>query len=426
MAARGDWQAGGDVFNFSVGAALLVAGFALGTSSGRTWVGTMLLVAALARAAVAPMEPAETFNRYVWEGRMLELGRSPFAETPTYVMEALPAQALLESMPGLDRTTWQTPLTVWAFRALNAASEGAYFYKFVFVAADLLLCLLLALRFGAERAVLYAWNPLAIYGVAGAAWFGPLFLLPLGAGFLIWERWVERRGGASLINANGGINGGLGQLVCLSAALVGLASALWLWAAPLLLWMVWSILRKAGLKAGAVVFAVGAAPLAISFIWASLAWETPWPDLVRFGMGPRETATAFVPRLLEGALPGAEAARTVSLTLAALFAVYAIARNETMERFGNVFYGGLLLLAPAAHLWSFLWMAPFATGERHLGFRLASAFGLVMVWHLHGPAGDGELSLAGYLLVWVPFAAGCLVYALGRRARSEEVYVQSL
>src|SRR5690606_3697314 len=136
------------------------------------------------------------------------------------------------------------PAKLWAYQAAWNLGDPRSWLKPLLVVADLLLCLLFALRFGADRAILYAWNPLAIYCVGGLGSDASIYLLPVVAGYLVWDAWVERKGGVAAISAAGGMSSALGQVVCVAALLIGIGAAINALALPLLLWIVWHVLKR--------------------------------------------------------------------------------------------------------------------------------------------------------------------------------------
>lgn len=87
-----------------------------------------------------------------------------------------------------DTTAIYPPLAQLLFRLHAAVAQQVLLFKLSFTAADLAIAGLLAARFGAARAALYAWNPLVIYGLSGGGHYDSWFLLPLVAGWLLAER----------------------------------------------------------------------------------------------------------------------------------------------------------------------------------------------------------------------------------------------
>ena len=172
---------------YALGALLVVRG----RVRGRFAVGLVLGVALAARLALAVHEPTVSRDayRYVWDGRVAAAGINPYRHPP-----GDPALAALrdeEVYPSIDRKgapTIYPPAAQGLFRLLHELRPGSVVaVKLALVLVDLLaVCLLmLALRrFGLhpERAILYAWHPLAIVEIGHSGHVdGVAALLVLGA-----------------------------------------------------------------------------------------------------------------------------------------------------------------------------------------------------------------------------------------------------
>jgi alpha-1,6-mannosyltransferase len=132
-----------------------------------------LTMAALWRIPFLLMRPGpqNDLSRYVWDGRVQRLGYNPYTAIP-----ADPALAALHTdetreMNNPDVPSPYPPGAQFFFRAVTAIHESAFAFKVAFTACDLAIVLLLLAelrRFGqAQHWVLaYAWNPLAVTGVA--------------------------------------------------------------------------------------------------------------------------------------------------------------------------------------------------------------------------------------------------------------------
>lgn len=169
-------------------AALLVV---RGRMRGRLTVGLVLAVALAARLALAVHEPTVSRDafRYVWDGRVAAAGTNPYRYPPGD--PALAGLRDAEVYPRIDRKRAPTiypPAAQGLFRLLHELRPGnVVSVKLALVLLDLLaICLLmLALRrFGMqpERAVVYAWHPLAIVEIGHSGHIdGVAALLVLGA-----------------------------------------------------------------------------------------------------------------------------------------------------------------------------------------------------------------------------------------------------
>ena len=136
-----------------------------------------LLVAALAFrviAACAPPSLSDDVYRYVWDGRVQLHGFHPYRHAPE--------DPALDALRDADWTrinhpelrTIYPPLAQGLFLALAAVDAGPLGFKLTLGIADfavvLSLCALLrTLGLPADRAILYAWNPLAVLETAASA-----------------------------------------------------------------------------------------------------------------------------------------------------------------------------------------------------------------------------------------------------------------
>ena len=138
-------------------------------------VGGILVVAAILRAIVLPIEPISTdINRYVWDGRVQAAGINPY--------RYLPSDPALESLrdpdiyPEINRKdyarTIYPPLDQMVFYAVTRLSENLTAMKAAMLGFDVLaiwalLRLLRARRVPASRILIYAWHPVPIWEFAG-------------------------------------------------------------------------------------------------------------------------------------------------------------------------------------------------------------------------------------------------------------------
>nr|MBA2475945.1 DUF2029 domain-containing protein [Actinomycetota bacterium] len=178
---------------YALAAVLVVRGHV----RGRFAVGLVLVVALAARLALAVHEPTISRDayRYVWDGEVAAAGINPYRYPP-----ADPALAGLRDRdvyPSIDRKQAPTiypPVAQGLFRALHELRPGSIVaVKLAFVALDLVaICLvMLALaRFGLrpERAILYAWHPLAIVEIGHSGHVDGVAALLVLAAVLLFVR----------------------------------------------------------------------------------------------------------------------------------------------------------------------------------------------------------------------------------------------
>lgn len=179
-------------------AGALACAWALRRPRGEVFWVTLLLAAAL-RAAVLPMGTtlSSDFHRYLWDGREVVAGRSPYAATPREVAAAVGPRAhdaqLLGGMNSPDFRSVYPPASQAAFAAAwalggenetDAVRGATVALRAVFGVVDLLAVaamMWLLLRWGRHPgwAILYAWHPMPVVEAMGGIHTEALLALPL-------------------------------------------------------------------------------------------------------------------------------------------------------------------------------------------------------------------------------------------------------
>ena len=426
MVSFSDLSVAENVGKFQISFGFMALGYVLSWHFSRKLMWLLLLVAAVARIAALPIAPGDDFERRLWDSRLLSAERNPYELAPdSPELEAYRGpgwEALLDK----DRVTRALPGVLWSYHAAWEFGQPGNWVKPFLVAVDLLLCLVFALRFGADRAALYAWNPLVIYAVGGLGVDASLYLLPLVAGYLMWDYWIDGKGGISVIKASGGIGSAMGQMVCVSALLIGIASALNILALPVLLWIVWHVLRRSGLQAGFVALIFGLAPLVLSLMWASISLGVDLGKVLPPEFGVAERGLALVPSIANFFVEGAGANGGFFLVLLVMGTLWMIHQCETLERFASFFVIWMLMLATALQPWSFLLLALVGVGSGNYVFRVASlsAFAYFGAYRILGDTGAWQMPWTLQALIWLPFLVAAAYYASQSRVR-QGFYVHS-
>jgi hypothetical protein len=355
-----------------------------------------IFVAALAFRIVAACGPpalSDDVYRYVWDGRVQLHGIHPYRHAPADpALEAL-RDADWKRINHPELRTIYPPLAESLFLALAALGAGPIGFKLALGLADFgvvvaLGTLLRALELPPHRAILYAWNPLAVLETAGSGHVEPLgvALVVLGAAWII-----GRRPGLSTL------------------ALAGAVQAKLL---PLLLvpgWVRRWRLREVALFAVVLVaialpYAVGGPALGGGLADYAARWEAN-PSV--YGVVERLLAAAdsgvalepsisaarrairaeWIPwdRLYAWVWPARLARMICGLALVAWVAWLAFRPRLDAARETFLVLCGALLLSPTLHPWYVLWVLPFAAAYASLpwlGFSL-----LVLLSYLGGAAG---------------------------------------
>ncbi|MBI5432110.1 MAG: hypothetical protein HZA52_04690 [Planctomycetes bacterium] len=325
--------------------------------------------------------------RYVWEGRLLADGRSPWAASPdssTFAAERAHDPELFERINHREVSAAYPPLYLAANAGVASASEllpSAWFesslarsvfaFRLAATCADLLVvAALLALCRQRGRpsaaALAWAWSPLVALEFAGAAHMDAL-ALALWLGGLAW---LGARANALGGWASVGLAGSLKFLPFVSAAfgarasgsLRPLASAATIAAATLAIF--------ASVDEGARGVFGGLAEY-------SFRWETP--NLAhRFVEGLFARFTAFD----EGWSDPRRLARGVLLAAWLGWGAWLLARRVEPVSAAGRMVGAFLVLTPTLHPWYAVWILPFLALEPRRSWAVLLALLPLAYWPL--------------------------------------------
>jgi hypothetical protein len=370
---------------------------ATGRSGRRAWRVVLVSAAAFRLVmATAPPTLSDDIYRYVWDGSVQAAGHHPYRYAP-----ADPERAEFRSLPVTARihdpetVTSEAPLAELCFAGLAAAKLGVTGFKLAIALADLgvvaaMIGLLNAYGAPRERAVLYAWNPLAIVETAGSG-----HIEPLGVALVILCVMALTRGRP--VAAAAALGAAIQAKLVPVLLLPGFARRLRTHAVLVLAVVVLALgavyaLRGPALGAGllptvqrfehgSIVYPAieslyerldPAPALRGAIAWAQSRWGSAdtrvWDALNRMA-GPEELARLTVLAVLLGwALAQSARARITPL------------------REARLVLGAAILLAPACHPWTVLWALPLAAAEGAYAWVLLAA--LVPLQYL---AGEGDV-----------------------------------
>lgn len=159
----------------------------------------VLALAVSCRLALLAHPPSDDVNRYLWEGRAVRAGLSPYRHPPVAghdpAADALrtAADPYWRSINHPEMTAIYPPLMLLFFAAVGAFSYTAMALKLVMTAFDigtiaLLLGLLRARQLDARWALLYALNPAVLLAFAGQGHLDVVQVFLLTAALLLYER----------------------------------------------------------------------------------------------------------------------------------------------------------------------------------------------------------------------------------------------
>jgi hypothetical protein len=383
-------------------------------AAGAPRVLTIALAAAVAFrliAATAPTSLSDDVFRYVWDGRIQAQGHHPYKFAPDDPMRAELRDDVWEKINHKDIPTIYPPLAELTFAALAVMKLGVTGFKLVFAILDLgvvflLLRLLDAMGLPRHRALLYAWNPLAIVEVAASGHVEPLGLVLLVGAVLFLVEGKMTRAAAALAAAV--------QAKLLPLILVpGFARRL----------------KSRALLVGALVITVTTAPYALRGPWFGggvLAYAHRWEHgavlfaLVRRGYEWINLAPALKSGLTWGQArwggadtalwdglyamvwPQELARMTVALLALGWAVVQSFRRQLDEVTEARLVLGGAILLAPTLYPWYVLWVLPFAAATAAGGWLLLGA--LVPLQYLAGATEVPwplRLAILGPPVVWM-------------------------
>jgi len=143
----------------------------------RTAAVTVLAVATLARLALLAHPASDDVNRYLWEGRLVAAGLSPYRHAPVAADDVAadrfrdPDDRIWTGINHPEMTAIYPPLALALFAATSAVAYDPLAIKVVMTLFDLgaigvLLGLLHRRRAAPRLAILYALNPLSLHAFA--------------------------------------------------------------------------------------------------------------------------------------------------------------------------------------------------------------------------------------------------------------------
>lgn len=328
---------------------LIAAALVLRTPPGGTRAGVrfIVLAAVVFRLTLLPLTPTLSHQlwRFHWDGQIQHDGFNPYQYAPQNALFAPIHQPGDAAIPAPAEAAFHPPLAELLFRWGYDWLGGLTAMKLLFLVGDLLLIGLLvhALRqrqWPAERVLLYAWSPLAVFEVAGNGHMEPvaaLLVLLMLAAIERHPRWAGWAAASAVLTQ-------WYAAVLLPLAL-GRAGKRWpsvlavmlVWSALLTLPYMWMSQHFAlgRLAANAWVHARGAAPFNASVFAVAAAW---------FG---RTGATAVAIGVVTA---------VVAMTLVR-------GRGPDQHSFdalraGFLILGALLLVMPQVQPWYVLWLLP--------------------------------------------------------------------
>jgi rSAM/selenodomain-associated transferase 2 len=147
----------------------------------RTQVVGILFFALVLRLALLPHPADSDVNRYLWEGRLIREGFSPYSEVASAQEWIGQRDPYWAGMNQKDLRTIYPPIAEWIFAAIGGVWYHPMALKAVFIVLDLasvalILALLSARSQPLRLAGLYAFNPVSLIGFAAEGHFDPILI----------------------------------------------------------------------------------------------------------------------------------------------------------------------------------------------------------------------------------------------------------
>ena len=344
------------------------------------WIPALLL-----RVLLLPTAVSDDVSRYLFEGKLVRAGISPYAQTADAESLEQYRDDQWAMMNHKDKATAYPPLAQLVFAAIGAVLYQPVAYKLVFVLADL-LTLGAVLRLLNMRGVslafsgFYALNPIVLIAFAGEAHFDSLMLAAL-----MWAFWAYQAGRTNL-----------------AVGLVSVATGIkWITLALIPFFFGRHFWR--GISIASVVLLLPALCF-LDSIQALLH------GLFAFG-GTR----SFNSVVYDCLLYGANVPRSVcSAVVLMLFAIVVLWRwlwrkRAPLDAHLRWILGTLIVVSPTVHFWYLTWIIPLVCLRPSLPWLTFSitAGSYFFVWINAAGESGWSLKLWQQCLFWGPFVLAC-------------------
>jgi hypothetical protein len=330
------------------------------------WIPTIIL-----RVLLLPTAPSDDVSRYLWEGRLLTQGVSPYAQAADAASVSAFRDAQWVQMNHKDQPTAYPPLTELSFAAMAKLAYHPLAFKLFFVAADLLTLLgvlrLLQLRgLALQYSGFYALSPIVLIAYAGEGHFDALMVAAL-----VWAVWAAAVGREKL-----------------AVVLVSIATGVKWITLPLLPFFMWRKTCSTSMDSNVADSATAASPcsrkpkfldfvirnfqlhipyllLAILtlFLPAVFFWESLpalLAGLLKFGGTRSFNGPVYDLLLLGGGLSRALCSAIVVTALAGVCVWrWTLRAQASLDAHIRWILGALIVLSPTVHFWYLAWMLPF-------------------------------------------------------------------
>ncbi|MGJ8651962.1 MAG: glycosyltransferase [Opitutaceae bacterium] len=347
------------------------------------------------RLLLLPTAPSDDVNRYLWEGRLVAEGISPYAQTADAESLKPLRDIYWQAMNHKGKATAYPPLSELAFAATAAVAYHPMTFKVVFVLADLavlaaVLSLLRGRGLSEAYAGFYAFNPVVLISFAGEGHFDALMLAPL-----VWAVWAYQK-----------------KRTNLAVVLASLATGIKWVTLPLIPFF--GFCRKPLDYVRVTVVAVLVLLLPALYFWDSLPALVG--GLLDFG-GTRSFNGPIYDTLQLGLELPRQVCTTIVLICFGLIVVWRWLQREqsTVDTHCRWIFGALIVLSPTVHFWYLAWILPFVCLRPSLPWLTLSVSSALYFFVWMNP--DWELLLWQRALFWSPFFLSLLYEVWSTRGR---------
>jgi len=359
----------------------------LSPASASLWI---VGIALLTRLVLIPHPPSDDVNRYLWEGRLIREGISPYHVQPNHgsLMELARGDPYHPNINHPDLSAGYPPFAILLFAAAGGVFYHPLSIKLLVLTWDLgtLLLLFMLLRhrgLDLRWSLLYAVNPVILYSFAGQGHFDAIhnfFLL----GALVF---YDRRSWAWMFVAAG---------LAIQSKYVAALAIPFLLRRDNLKWS-WLTVGIAALPFGLFAHQGGAAYFtSLIHFGDAFAFNGPVHSLFRWGVGDMAVATLISKALF-----------VVCYGIGCLYFHPRVNPRFADDPISGCFFsmGLVILLSPTVHFWYVSWVIPFLALRPTASWLILclTISGYFTTLGIHRETGIWQLPFWAWVLEWLPF-----------------------
>ncbi|SEN13854.1 glycosyltransferase [Nitrosomonas marina] len=347
----------------------------------------IMLISLGARMLMAGVPESDDVYRYLWEGKIVRAGESPYQFVADHAHYAVYRDAYWEKMNHRDKLTAYPPLAELVFAAVSSLAYSPWAFKLVFIIADLCVVALLMLMLrqyalDVRNVLIYALNPLTLYAFAGEAHFDVLMILAILLSVFCADRRIYA-----------------GAWLCLGIAIQIKVIAIVL--IPLFLWHCnwrysWLLLVPLLLPS---LYFLGTLHNMLQGLWefgGMNAFNGPVHSVINVALQGQAVWPVFIVAALFG-----------------LVMICIIRMSKNPVKAAYLLISALVLLSPVVHYWYILWVIPFVVLYPALSWLVLSLTSGLYFVSLYSVQQEAEWHLPEWAMwwMWLPFLL-VLVYEL--------------